>query len=262
MRNSKVMIQLVSAATAVQSILCAMYIFACSNAFAVTATEIIEKSDLAIRGTSQIAVSEITIKTRRWTRTMKVISYQVRKDKKSFAEILSPRKDAGNRFLMIEQNMWHYVPKLQQAIKISPSMMLQSWMGSDFSNDDIVKESSIITDYSHHLIGNEVMDGHECYKLELIPKPDAPVVWGKVIYYARVSDYLPVREEFYNEHNELKKHLSLSRFQKMDDRIIPVLYKMQTVREKDRFTVMELKQVQFDVPIPETIFTLQHLKKR
>ncbi|MDD2390824.1 MAG: outer membrane lipoprotein-sorting protein [Desulfobacterales bacterium] len=236
--------------------------FPYTNGFAITATQIIEKSEQAIQGESQIATAEITIKTRRWTRTMKLESYRVRKDKKSFSEILSPRKDAGNRFLMIDQNMWHYVPRLQQTIKISPSMMLQSWMGSDFTNDDIVKESSIVADYTHHMIGNEAVDGHECYKLELIPRPDAAVVWGKIIYYARTSDFLPVREEFYNEHNELKKHLTLSNFQKMGDRIIPVLYKMQTVSKPDRYTLMELESVRFDVPIPETVFTLQYLKKR
>jgi len=236
--------------------------FLYTNVFAITATEIIEKSEQAMQGESQIAIADITIKTRRWTRTMKLKSYLIRKDKKSFSEILSPRKDAGNRFLLIDQNMWHYVPKLQQTIKISPSMMLQSWMGSDFTNDDIVKESSIVTDYTHHLIGNETIDDHECYKLELIPKPDAAVVWGKIIYYARISDYLPVREEFYNEHNELKKHLTLSNFKKMGDRVIPILYKMQTVKKQDRYTLMELETARFDVPIPEAVFTLQYLKKR
>ncbi len=95
----------------------------------------------------------------------------------SFAEILSPKKDAGNRFLLINDNMWHYVPKLQQTIKISPSMMLQSWMGSDFTNDDIVKQSSLIDDYTHTLEGRETVRGVECFKVVLVPKPNAAVVW-------------------------------------------------------------------------------------
>jgi len=233
-----------------------------SSSHALTAAEIIEKSETAVQGDSQVSIAEITIKTRRWTRTMEMKSYMDRIEKKSFAEILSPRKDAGNRFLMIGDKMWHYVPKLQQTIKISPSMMLQSWMGSDFTNDDIVKESSIVKDYTHHLIGRETVDGHPCYKLELIPKPESAVVWGKIIYFARTDDFLPVREEFYNEHNVLKKHLTCSRFRKMDDRVIPVLYKMQTVRKKDRYTLMELKAVKFDIPIADEMFTLQQLKKR
>lgn len=233
--------------------------------FAITGKEIVEKSDRLVQGDTQISVSEITIKTRRWTRTMKMKSQMDRKNRdnlKSFSEIYAPKKDAGNRFLMIGDKMWHFVPKLQQTIKISPSMMLQSWMGSDFTNDDIVKESSIITDYTHHLLGKETLDTYECYKVELIPKPDAAVVWGKIVYFARVSDLLPVRQEFYNEHNDLKKYLGYSEFRKMHDRVIPTRYKMQTVKKKDRYTLMEIKAVKFDVPLPGKVFTLQNLKRK
>jgi outer membrane lipoprotein-sorting protein len=229
---------------------------------AITAREIIEKSDEAIRGNSQIGIFEITVKTRRWTRTMKMKSYEIRKAKKSFSEIYEPKKDAGNRFLLIDKNMWHYVPKLQQTVKISPSMMLQSWMGSDFTNDDIVKESSIVNDYTHTIIGRETMDGYPCYKIQLTPKPDAAVVWGKILYYARESDYLPVREEFYNEHNVMKKVMTCSSFKKMHDRLIPTLYKMQTVKKRNRYTIMEIKRVKFNVNIPKSIFSLQNLKRR
>ena len=229
---------------------------------ALTATEIIEASEQTMQGDSLIGIYEITIKTRRWERILRMSSYVKRKEKKSFTEILAPVKDRGNRFLLIEKNMWHFVPKLQQTIKISPSMMLQSWMGSDFTNDDIVKESSIVTDYTHHLIGREQVDGHECFKLELLPKLEAAVVWGKIHYYARTSDYLPVRIEYYNERSELKKHLSCSDFKFMHDRVVPTRYKMQTVKKEDRYTLMQLLAAQYDVPIPDTVFSIQNLKRR
>ncbi|MBN1930185.1 MAG: outer membrane lipoprotein-sorting protein [Desulfobacterales bacterium] len=239
-----------------------VFLFGSQPLFALTAEEIIKKSEAAIQGNSQVAVVEMTVKTRRWTRSIEMKSYTIRKGKKSFVEITAPVKDADNRFLLIDRQMWHYVPKLQQTIKISPSMMLQSWMGSDFSNDDIVKESSIVNDYTHHLIGRETVDGYECYKLELIPKPDAAVVWGKILYYARTNDYLPVREEFYSEHNVLKKYLTTSNFKQMDDRVIPTEYKMETVKKKDRYTLMILKAAKFDIEIPDRIFTLQNLKRK
>ena len=188
-----------------------------------TAREIIERSDRAVRGSSQAGIFEIVIKTRRWTRTLQMKSWEIRKPRKSFTEITAPEKDAGNRFLLIGQDMRHFIPRLQRDIRISPSMMLQSWMGSDFTNDDIVKESSIIDDYIHSIIGREQIAGHECYKLQLIPKAGAAVVWGKIIYYARVNDYLPAKEEFYNEHNVLKKVLTFSEYKKMHNRIIPTL---------------------------------------
>jgi outer membrane lipoprotein-sorting protein len=232
------------------------------KSFGLTAREIIGKSEAATRGDTQVAIYEITIKTRRWTRTLKMRSWENRLQKKSFAEIMEPQKDAGNRFLLVQNNMMHFIPKLQRVIKISPSMMLQSWMGSDFTNDDIVKESSILKDYSHKIIGNEPVDGHPCYKIELLPKPNAAVVWGKIIYYARIKDYLPVKQEFYNEHNVLKKVMSCYDFMQMHDRVIPTTYKMSTVMKKDRYTVMKIINSRFNTRISPRIFSLQNLKGR
>lgn len=230
--------------------------------YAIDATEIIKKSEEAVRGNSQIALVEIVIKTRRWTRSLELKSWENRVQKKSFSEIIAPEKDAGNRFLLINQDMRQFVPKLKKDIKISPSMMLQSWMGSDFTNDDIIKESSITKDYFHRLEGEEKIDGHECFRILMKPKPDAAVVWGKIIYYARKGDYLPVREEFYNEHGVLKKIMTCSGFRMMHDRVIPTTYKMQTVGKEDRYTVMNIRSVRFNEKIPASVFTLQNLKRK
>ena len=184
-----------------------------------------------------------------------------RLNRKSFAEITSPKKDAGNRFLLIGSDMWHYVPKIQQTIKIAPSMMLQSWMGSDFSNDDIVKESSILHDYTHKLLGTEKMSGMDVYRVELIPKTDAAVVWGKILYFARTSDFLPVKQEFYSERGELRKVLTCSEFKTIGGRLIPTVYKMQPAG-KDRYTIMEIKDISFNIHIPARVFTLQNLTRK
>lgn len=231
-------------------------------AFAISAKEIIKRAEEATRGDTAIAVYEITVKSRRWTRTMEMKSYENRLTEKSMAEIYAPKKDAGNKFLLKGDNMWHYVPKLQKTIKIAPSMMLQSWMGSDFTNDDIVNMSSIVDDYHHSLLGTETMEGQECYKVQLKPKENAAVVWGKIIYYARTKDYLPVRQEFYNEHGVMKKVMTCSDFQVMDGRTIPTRYKMNTVRKKDQYTVMDIKKIRFNVSIPSYIFTIQYLKRK
>jgi len=230
--------------------------------YALTGKEIIRKTEDAMRGTSVVGTYLITVKTKLWTRTMKLKAYDQRAGKKSFNEIYEPKKDAGNRFLMINKNMWHYVPKLQQTIKISPSMMLQSWMGSDFTNDDIVKESSIEEDYTHAVTGAATVDGHPCHVITLTPKPDAAVVWGKIIYSVRQSDYLPVREEFYNEHNVLKRVMTFGQFKKMDDRVIPTLWKMQTVSKPEAHTILEIASIRFNTAIPSRTFTMQNLTRK
>ena len=242
-----------------------------SPSYALTGLDIINKSDKAVRGDSQIALVEITIKTRRWTRTMKMKTWDNRVSKKSFSEILAPKKDAGNRFLMIstEKLMWHYNPDIGKEIKIHPSMMLQSWMGSDFTNDDIVKESSIVEDYIHTLDGKVTMDGQECYKVTLKPKPDAAVVWGKLVYYARVSDFLPVKEEFYDQHDKMKKIMTCGKFRKMHDRVVPTEYTMRTLKKRrddeekaDEYTMMVIKDVAYNIKIQNSVFSLQNLKRR
>ncbi|TFH41109.1 MAG: outer membrane lipoprotein-sorting protein [Chrysiogenales bacterium] len=242
-----------------------------AGSYALTAFQIIERSDNAVRGTTQVAEIEIVIKGRRFTRILKMKSWDNRIAKKSFAEITAPKKDAGNRFLLIsnEKLMWHYSPIMGRETKIHPSMMLQPWMGSDFTNDDIVKESSVIEDYTHALDGKKTVDGMECHVVVLTPKPDAPVVWGKIIYYARVSDYLPVREEFFDQRGNLKKVLAFSGFKKMHDRVIPTVYKMVSVdrkspdgRMKDEYTKMIIKKISFNLRIPDSVFSLRNLKRK
>ena len=231
-------------------------------AYAVTAKEIVEKSEEASRGKSLSGGYSITIKTQRWTRVMEVKYHENRIKHQSLLEINAPVKDAGNRFLLIKKDMWHYMQKTQNTIMISPSMMLQPWMGSDFSNDDIVKESSLVQDYNQVILGQEDVDGMKCYKLELRPKPDAPVVWGKIIYFARVSDCLLVRQEFYNEHNVMKKFLSCSNFKVMDGRTIPTLYKMKPANNEERYTILEIKSIKFNIDIPERVFSKQNLTRK
>ena len=230
--------------------------------FANRASQIIKKSEAAIRGRTQAAIIKVTIKTRRWKRSMTLRSYENKKQRKSFVEIIAPKKDAGNRFLLIRQSMKHFVPKLQRVIKISPSMMLQSWMGSDFSNDDIVKESSIFEDYYHSLAGKKMVNGHYCYKVILKPKPKAAVVWGKLIYYSRVKDYLPVKEEFYNQRGVLKKIMTFSNFKWKGGRMIPTRYKMITVKKRNRYTMLDILKVRYNIRLPRYLFTLQNLKRR
>lgn len=232
------------------------------GAEATTAKEVIDRAEKLMRGDTMISIMEITIKTRRWTRTMKMRSWDNRLLKKSFSEIIAPEKDAGNRFLLLDKTMFHYMPKLQAEMKISPSMMLQSWMGSDFTNDDIVKESSIIDDYTHTLEGKKTVGGMECYQVKLTPKPEAAVVWGKIIYYARVQDCLPMRQEFYNEHDVLKKVMTFDNIREMDGRTLPTRWKMETVGKKDRYTMLELKKIRFNAVIPNQTFTIQNLKRK
>jgi hypothetical protein len=117
--------------------------------------EIIRRMDELIRGETGMGIYEMTIKDPRWERTLKLRVWETRKDKKTFIRILSPPKEKGIGTLKIGLEMWNYLPRVERTIKIPPSMMMQPWMGSDFTNDDLVKESSIVEDYIHRVIGKE-----------------------------------------------------------------------------------------------------------
>lgn len=146
----------------------------------IIAKDIVKKADSLLRGETNHGMSEMTIITPNWERTLRLKSWQ-NGIEKTFIRILLPQKDAGIGFLKIKNEMWSYLPTVERIIKIPPSMMMQPWMGSDFTNDDLVKGSSIVDDYEHREIGIEKVEGQDVYKIESDPKPDAPVVWGKII---------------------------------------------------------------------------------
>ncbi|MDD4033648.1 MAG: outer membrane lipoprotein-sorting protein, partial [Bacteroidales bacterium] len=142
--------------------------------------EIVRKSDEKFRGKSSTGTFSMTIQRPSWSRTLSMKSWNLGTEY-SLIYVTAPAKEKGQVFLKRNNEMWNWVPSIERMIKIPPSMMMQSWMGSDFTNDDLVKESSIVNDYTHKLIGEETIEGYTCYKIKLIPLEEAPVVWGKVL---------------------------------------------------------------------------------
>jgi outer membrane lipoprotein-sorting protein len=223
-----------------------------------TAREIVARSDSLIRGRSSVGTMSMTVKTPNWERTLKFQGWSRGRDKMLIV-VTYPPKEAGSASLKVGGDMWNYLPKINRTIKIPPSMMLQSWMGSDFTNDDIVKESSLVDDYDHTLLGTAEINGDACYKVQSIPKPDAAVVWGKIVYYCRVSDLVPVREEYYSDKGDLIKLMTLSRIKYLHDRNYPTYWKMETLDRPGRYTEMTITDMRFNVPIPDKTFSIQNL---
>jgi outer membrane lipoprotein-sorting protein len=206
------------------------------------------------------AVMELTmiIRNSRTTRTMKMKSYSEGSEK-SFIKILYPGKDRGITFLKINNSMWQYVPRIEKIIKIPASMMLQSWMGSDFSNDDLVKESSLSQDYSTTLLAETEQE----YRLELLPREEAPVVWGKIIMTVSKEYYLPTLVSYFAGDNSLIRELTYSRVQPFGSRFYPTRWQMLP-KEPDkvgRSTTVEIANAVFDQKISASYFTKRALKR-
>ncbi len=220
----------------------------------------VQEADEKMRGTSSQSNFSMTIQRKSWSRTINMKSWSLG-NKYSLMYIVSPAKEKGQVFLKRENEMWNWIPSIERMVKIPPSMMMQSWMGSDFTNDDLVKESSLAKDYTHKLLGEEQQQGFDCYKIELVPTEDAPVVWGKIYMWISKKEKHWLRAEYYDEDDYLMKYEVLSDIKMVDDREMPTRLEMIPADEKDQKTILIYGDTDFDIPIEESFFSIQNMKR-
>jgi outer membrane lipoprotein-sorting protein len=225
-----------------------------------SADDIIRKADDKSRGLSSEGSITMTVIRPDWTRTITMKTWSKSKEY-SLVLITAPAKDKGQVFLKIKTEMWNWVPSIDKTIKIPPSMMLQSWMGSDFTNDDLVKQSSIVVDYTHKILAKENVRGMDCYKIEMIPLPEAAVVWGKVIMWITESGFDQWKAEYYDEDNKLVNVSNSSDIKKMGDREIPTHIEMVPLTKKGQKTIMQFDEMKFNTQLNEGFFSQQNMKK-
>jgi outer membrane lipoprotein-sorting protein len=175
--------------------------------------------------------------------------------------ITAPASEKGQTFLKRGNEMWHWMPSIGRLIKLPPSMMSQGWMGSDYTNDDILKESSIVVDYNHTLVGEEEVNGTPCYKIRMIPKEDAAVVWGKVIIWISNEYFNQLKAEYYDEDGELVRTELLSEVENVDNRMIPTHIEVIPEDEEGKKTVLELNEARFNRDISDGFFSQQNMKR-
>lgn len=225
------------------------------------ATEIIRKADEKMQG-EETSQSTMTMKIVRpaWDREISFKSWSGGRDY-NLVLITSPARDKGQTFLKRENEMWNWNPTINRLIKLPPSMMSQGWMGSDFSNDDLLKESSIVVDYTHKIIGEEVIDARECYKIELTPHEDAAVVWGRILKWISKNEYLQMKSEYYDEDDYLIKTEMAFDVREMGGRIIPTRIELTPEEEEGNKTIITIVEAEFNKPIQDGFFSQQNMKK-
>lgn len=225
-----------------------------------TATEVIKQSDDKIRGNSNRAEIKMTVIRPSWTREMTMKSW-AKGDELALILVTAPARDQGIVHLKRDRELWNWQPSIDRIIKLPPSMMLQSWMGSDFTNDDLVKESSAVNDYTHSFGKDTTINGMECYKIILSPKPDAAVVWGKVYSWITKKDFIQLRVEFYDEDGELVNTMVGSNIKDMDGRLLPAKLEMTPSDKEGHKTIIEYLSMKFDEPMSDDFFTEQNMKR-
>lgn len=222
--------------------------------------KIIKEIDQLYRSSSSYSELEMEIVTPHWQRTLAMNGWSIGMDK-TFIRITSPAKEQGVATLRIGNEMWNYLPKTNKVIKIPPSMMMSSWMGSDFTNDDLVKEFSLFDDYDYEYANVEDAVDTLIY-VNCIPHEDVPIVWGNIIIAARVSDSIPVWQRYYDEKGKLVRVLEYSDVRKFGDRVIPATLEMIPTTKKGQKTVVRYTKIEFDVKVDDEVFSLRNLRTR
>lgn len=243
-----------------KAIFCLLFLFTPLLLAAQDATEIIKKVDQKMRGKS--SSSNMTMKIIRpdWSREISMKGWSLGTDY-SLILITSPARDQGTAFLKRDKEIWNWQPTIDRVVKLPPSMMSQSWMGSDFTNDDLVKESSVVYDYNHFLKGDTTINNYDCWKLELIPKEDAAVVWGSIELFVSKEDYIELLIRYYDEDDFLVNTMVLSEIKEMDGRLIPCKMDMIPAEDPDQRTVIIYNDIDFDIDISESFFSIQKMKR-
>ena len=210
------------------------------------------------RDDSSFALASMTVHRPSWERQMRFEAWTKGEDY-SLIRFTAPAKDAGSASLKRGNEMWSYAPKINRVIKIPPSMMGQSWMGSDFSYNDLAKADDILENYTHSLITKRSTNLHQVYIIQSVPKEDAPVVWGKEILEIR-DDYIILKHEFYDQDLKLIKRLRAEEIDLIGGKLYPRRLKMEQIEEPGKWTEVVHESADFDVKLNDKLFTLSYLR--
>ena len=226
-----------------------------------TAREIIQKADEKFNGEkTSISLMSMTIVRPTWERSLEFKNWTSGRDF-ALTLITEPARDKGQSFLKRFNEMWSWNPSISRLIKLPPSMMSQGWMGSDYTNDDILRESSLINDYDHKIIGEEAIEGRSCYKIEMTAKEESAVIWGHQVRWIDKKDLLFMKAELYDQDGYLVRTELGKNIKTMDGRLIPTILELIPAEEENQKTIVEIKEIEFNVPIDENFFSQQNMKR-
>jgi len=222
------------------------------------AANVVHKIDQLYRADSSHGTMEMEISTPDWQRTLAMEVWSRGLDK-TFVRIEKPAKERGVATLRIGNEMWNYLPKTNKVIKIPPSMMMSSWMGSDFTNDDLVKEFTFLDDYTFEFVHPDDAVEGELY-INCVPKSDRPIVWGNVLIAVRADTLLPVWQKYFDEGKQLMRTLSYGDVKELGGRTIPATMEMVPATKEGHRTIVRYLEITFNANLSEEVFSLRNLR--
>lgn len=226
----------------------------------VDAAAIVDRVDRLLRGDSSEGELAMAVVTRRWTRTLTMTVWSEGTDK-ALIKVSAPPKEAGTATLKAGNEIWNYLPKIDRTIRVPTSMMMASWMGSHFTNDDLVKESRLIRDYDITIGFAGTRNGVEVWEFVLTPRPAAAVVWGRIVFEVRQGDLMPTWAKYYGDDGGHKRTVTFSDYRVMGGRLVPTRIAVTPTDKPDESTVITYRRLAFDVRLPDDTFSLSALKR-
>jgi hypothetical protein len=225
-----------------------------------TAAEIIDRVDRIMRGESSYGVATMEVVTENWERNMAMEMWSLGTDY-ALIRITAPKKEEGTATLKADDEIWNYLPRVDRTIKIPASMMMGAWMGSHFTNDDLVKESRLIEDYDIEIAYDGAREGVTVWEFALTPKPEAPVVWGRIEYQVRQDDLMPVWARYYDEDGALIRTMTWSEYRELGGRLVPAVMEVRPEDKPGERTLVRYEELEFDIDVDESYFSLQALRR-
>jgi len=222
---------------------------------------IVDRVDKLLRGRSSRGTVSMQIVTRQWSRTLDMDIWSLGNDY-ALVRVTAPAKEAGTATLKVKNDVWNYLPRVDRTIRIPPSLMAGAWMGSHFTNDDLVKESRLVVDYDIALSYDGERDGTKVWEFTLTPKPNAAVVWGHLVMQVRQADLMPVWERYYDDGGKLARTITFSDYRVMGGRKVPAVLTVTPADKPDEHTTLTYHRLEFDVGLTSNFFSLQNLKRR
>lgn len=225
-----------------------------------TPEAIVRHVDDLLRGESSQGRVTMEVVTDRWTRSMEMEMWSLGQDY-SLVRVLSPAREAGTATLKVERDIWNYLPRVDRTIKVPGAGMGGSWMGSHFTYDDLVRESSLVDDFSVEQTFQGPRDGTEIWEFTLTPLPEAPVVWSRLELEVRRSDVMPLHVRYFDDRGELARTMAFSEFRAMGGRLIPTVLSMRPRDRPGESTTLRYADLRFDVGLDRGFFSLQRLRE-
>ena len=223
-----------------------------------TLDELLTAVDNTSRGASSTATLTMHVKNAHYERTM-TMDIATQGTERTLIRITAPAKEAGVSTLKVGDKIWNYLPKVDRTMKIPSGMMGGSWMGSHFTNDDLVKESRYSEDFTGQITESPAT-GADHYTVTLTPKPDAPVVWGSITLTIS-PEQTPQAVAYYDEDGALIRTMSFHDVQPVDGVLTPMRIRLTPADEPGEFTELTYSDLHYNVALPKSTFTLQALKR-